>query len=146
LTTTSRQAEHARSTSHSTVTWRHRRAARQRVNCFNRRRGQEACRRSRNCVTCVDSSNRLTHAMRPYRLTTKGNRTAARAIPRSLLPSVVKQQTTNANGRGRVSGTARARAVSKIEIEIGCGGERLTLSVFGRWSFDRGLLAAPLRR
>jgi len=51
-----------------------------------------ACRRSRNCVTCVDSSIRHTRSMCPRRLTTTRTH-ATWAIPRSLLPSVVKQQT-----------------------------------------------------
>ena len=92
-----------------------------------------ACRRSRNCVTCVDSSIRHTRSTRPRRLTT--TRTADHVGYPTITTSIRCQtaNSTNTNNRGRVSRTARTKAIWKSRLRWGCRGERLTLSAFSRW-------------
>ena len=70
LTTPPRQAEHARSTSRSNRTWRLGVSCASTSELFASPARPEACRRSRNCVTCVDSIDSPHAVNAPSRLTT----------------------------------------------------------------------------
>ena len=103
-----------------------------------------ACRRSRNCVTCVDSIDSPHAVNAPRRLTT--TRIACHVGYPTITTSIRCQtaNSTNTNNRGRVSRTARTKAIWKIEIEMGVSRRATNVERFQ--PMVHGLLAAPLRR
>jgi len=103
-----------------------------------------ACRRSRNCVTCVDSIDSPHAVNAPRRLTT--TRIACHVGYPTITTSIRCQtaNSTNRNNRGRVSRTARTKAIWKIEIEMGVSRRATNVERFQ--PMVHGLLAAPLRR
>ena len=144
LTTPPRQAEHARSTSRSNRTWRLGPCCASTSELFASPARPTACRRSRNCVTCVDSIDSPHAVNAPRRLTT--TRIACHVGYPTITTSIRCQtaNSTNTNNRGRVSRTARTKAIWKIEIEMGVSRRATNVERFQ--PMVHGLLAAPLRR
>src|SRR4029079_4935897 len=101
----------------------------QRVNGFDRPRMPLGTRaRSRNCVTCVDSSIAARKSMRLEPPNGDAMHINAWAIPRSLLPSVVKQRNYRTNDQkrpwARQSIGARQGDLENREVRSGGRAER----------------------